>query len=72
MDLPTLLNTVPEDLKWFILFMNSILDDWNYKLESKDNNVYKIDKHDHKYFVEVVGKNLLFFIFWKNIQLILK
>ena len=55
MDLPTLLNTVPDDLKWFILFMNSILDDWNYKLESKDNNVYNIEKKDHKYYVKVVG-----------------
>ena len=55
MDLETLLNTVPEDLKWFILFMNSILDDWNYKLESKDNNVYKVEKHGHRYFVKVVG-----------------
>ena len=55
MDLETLLNTVPDDLKWFILFTNSILDDWSYKLESKDKKVYKIEKHDHKYFVEVVG-----------------
>ena len=55
MDLETLLNTVPEDLTWFILFMNTILDDWNYKLESKDNNVYNIEKKDHKYFVKVVG-----------------
>ena len=55
MDLETLLNTVPDDLKWFILFMNSIQDDWNYKLESKDNNAYKIEKKEHKYYVKVVG-----------------
>ena len=55
MDLETLLNTVPEDLTWFILFMNTILDDWNYKLESKDSNVYKIEKKDYKYYVKVVG-----------------
>ena len=55
MDLETLLNTVPDDLKWFILFMNSILDDWNYKIESQDNNVYNIEKKDHKYYVKVVG-----------------
>ena len=35
--------------------MNSILDDWNYKLESNDKNVYKIEKHDHKYYMKVVG-----------------
>ena len=55
MNLEALLNTVPEDLIWFILFMNTILDDWNYKLESKNSNVYKIEKKDHKYYVKVVG-----------------
>ncbi len=55
MDLPTLLNTIPSDLQWFVHFLNSILGEWNYKLESKDNNVYKIEKKDHKYYVKVVG-----------------